>query len=114
MLYNEPNFVGVKSLLEIACEARGYHTIFFPKFHCELNVIEQCWGYSKWIYRQYPPSSKESDLERNVLDSLNAILIVVICRCVPKLSSMTCLILIYSTIGSPLEHSVLWTHIEKG
>jgi hypothetical protein len=32
MLYNEPNFVGVKSLLEIAREACGYHTIFFPNF----------------------------------------------------------------------------------
>jgi hypothetical protein len=114
MLYNEPDFVGVKSLLEIACEARGYCTIFFPKFHCELNFIEQCWGYSKRIYCQYPPSSKESNLEHNVLDSLNTILIVVICWCVSKLSSITCLILIYSTIGSLLEHSILWTHIEKG
>lgn len=40
MLYNEPDFIGVKSLLEIACEARGFRTIFFPKFHCELNFIE--------------------------------------------------------------------------
>ena len=69
MLYNEPNFVGVKSLLEIVCEAHGYQAIFFPKFHCELNFIEQCWGYSKRIYREYPPSSKEVDLEWNVLAS---------------------------------------------
>jgi hypothetical protein len=46
----------------------------------------------------------------NVLDLLNAILSVVIHRCVSELSLITCLILIYSTIGSPLEHSVLWTH----
>jgi hypothetical protein len=82
MLYNEPDFVGVRSLLEIACEARGYRVIFFPKFHCELNFIEQCWGYSKRIYREYPPSSKEADLERNVLASLNAIPLEVMRRCV--------------------------------
>ena len=42
MLYNEPDFVNVKSLLEIMCEARGFRAIFFPKFHCELDFIEQC------------------------------------------------------------------------
>jgi transposase len=85
MLYNEPDFVGIKSLLEIACKAHGYHAIFFPKFHCELNFIEQCWGYSKWIYHEYPTSSKEVDLECNVLASLNAILIKVMHRCVQSL-----------------------------
>jgi hypothetical protein len=49
-MYDEPDFVGVESLLEIACKARGFHANFFPKFHCELNFIEQCWGYSKHIY----------------------------------------------------------------
>jgi transposase len=73
MLYNEPDFVNVKSLLEIACEARGFRAIFFPKFHCELNFIEQCWGYSKRIYREFPASSKEADLEHNVLVALESI-----------------------------------------
>jgi len=73
MLYNEPDFVNVKSLLEIACEARGFRAIFFPKFHCELNFIEQCWGYSKRVYRELPISSKETDLERNVLTALESI-----------------------------------------
>lgn len=73
MLYNEPDFVKVKSLLQIACEAWGFRVFFFPKFHCELNFIEQCWGYSKWLYRKCPVSSKEADLERNVLASLEAI-----------------------------------------
>jgi transposase len=75
MLYDELDFVGVESLLEIACKACGFHANFFPKFHCELNFIEQCWGYSKCIYRQFPVSSKEADLECNVLKALAAILI---------------------------------------
>jgi len=73
MLYNEPNFVNVKSLLKIACEARGFRAIFFLKFHCELNFIEQCWGYSKRIYRELPVSSKEADLKRNVLTALESV-----------------------------------------
>lgn len=73
MLYNEPDFVNVKSLLEIACEARGFRAIFFLKFHCELNFIEQCWGYSKRLYREFPVSSKEADLERNVLAALESV-----------------------------------------
>ena len=80
MLYNEPDFVGVQSLLEIACEARGFRAIFFPKFHCELNFIEQCWGYSKRIYRELPASSKEADLERNVLQALDSVPLVAIHR----------------------------------
>ncbi|OAX33859.1 hypothetical protein K503DRAFT_775150, partial [Rhizopogon vinicolor AM-OR11-026] len=73
LLYNEPDFVNVKSFLEIACEARGFRAIFFPKFHCELNFIEQCWGYSKQVYREFPMSFKEADLERNVLAALEAV-----------------------------------------
>jgi transposase len=62
----QPDFVNQKSILEEHCEARGYHVIFFPKFHCKLNFIEQCWGYAKRIYRMFPTSSKEEDLERNM------------------------------------------------
>ncbi|KIJ59452.1 hypothetical protein HYDPIDRAFT_177800 [Hydnomerulius pinastri MD-312] len=64
MLYNKYDFVNVKSNLELTCETQRFHVLFLPKFHCELNFIEQCWGHAKQIYRQYPPSSKEDDLEQ--------------------------------------------------
>ncbi|KAH7930139.1 hypothetical protein BV22DRAFT_1079400 [Leucogyrophana mollusca] len=73
LLYNEPDFANVESVLEAACRKRGFRVIFLPKFHCELNFIEQCWGFAKRVYRQLPPSSKEADLERNVLDALRAV-----------------------------------------
>jgi len=73
ILFNEPDFADVESLLETTCKARGFQVIFLPKFHCELNFIEQCWGYSKRIYRQCPISSKEDDLERNVLMALDSV-----------------------------------------
>ncbi|THU99848.1 hypothetical protein K435DRAFT_818474 [Dendrothele bispora CBS 962.96] len=58
------------------CEARGYQVIFFPKYHCELNFIEQCWGYAKRIYRMFPLSSSEEDLEKNLIASLDAVPLV--------------------------------------
>ena len=73
VLYNQPDFMEVKSRLEEVCEARGYEVIFLPKFHCELNFIEQCWGFAKRIYRHYPPSPKEIDLEANVLSALETV-----------------------------------------
>lgn len=39
MLFNEPDFANVKSLLEIKCESHGVEVLFLPKFHCELNPI---------------------------------------------------------------------------
>jgi hypothetical protein len=72
-LYNQPDFVDQESALEIACKAQGFEAIFLPKFHCELNFIEQCWGHAKRVYRQYPPSSKEEDLEKNMLSALESV-----------------------------------------
>jgi transposase len=72
-LFNQPDFVRVKSRLETYCNSRGVEVMFLPKFHCELNFIEQCWGYAKRIYRHYPASSREADLERNLLASLEAV-----------------------------------------
>lgn len=63
ILFNEPDFVNVPSLLELECNEQGYGVIFLPKFYPELNPIEQCWGSSKRTYRKFPASSKEADLE---------------------------------------------------
>ncbi|KAF9231466.1 hypothetical protein BU15DRAFT_33204, partial [Melanogaster broomeanus] len=32
-----------------------------------------CWGYAKRVYRCYPPSSKDADLEANVIKALNSV-----------------------------------------
>ncbi|KIK72661.1 hypothetical protein PAXRUDRAFT_21729 [Paxillus rubicundulus Ve08.2h10] len=73
ILYNQPDFSNVESLLETTCKARGFSVLFLPKFHCELNFIEQCWGYAKRLYRCYPPFSKDVDLEQNVIRSLDSV-----------------------------------------
>ena len=73
ILYNQPDFANVPSLLEITCKPRGFKVIFLPKFHCELNFIEQCWGYAKRLYHLNPESSWEDVLQRNALEALEAI-----------------------------------------
>ena len=50
ILYNQYDFTNVTSILELTCKALGVLVIFLPKFHCELNFIEQCWGFAKRIY----------------------------------------------------------------
>jgi len=77
ILYNQPDFVNVPSKLEKLCKPHGYQVLFLPKFHCELNFIEQCWGFSKRLYRQYPASSKEANLEHNVLMALDSVPLMV-------------------------------------
>ncbi|KXN89124.1 hypothetical protein AN958_06325 [Leucoagaricus sp. SymC.cos] len=77
ILYNEPDFRAVESRLEkFARERGGYEILFLPKFHCELNFIEQCWGYAKRNYRLLPPSSSGEILERNVCRVLSEIPLV--------------------------------------
>ncbi|KAK6993275.1 hypothetical protein R3P38DRAFT_2801000 [Favolaschia claudopus] len=41
--------------------------------NCELNFIEQCWGYAKRIYRLNPESSRADVLEKNALAALDAV-----------------------------------------
>ena len=45
-------------------------SIFFPKFHPELNLTERCWGRMKWHGRQYT-DGKLSTLRRLLEEGLN-------------------------------------------
>jgi hypothetical protein len=82
VLYNQPDFADQESALEILCRGRGFEVLFLPKFHCELNFIEQCWGHAKRTYRQYPPTSKEEDLEKNLLSAVETVPLETMRRCV--------------------------------
>jgi len=72
-LYNQPDFVGVETLLEAHCKKRGFEVLFLPKFHPELSPIEPCWGFAKRTYRELPLSRSEAELEANVLFSLESV-----------------------------------------
>lgn len=73
ILYEEPDFVNVESLVEKLCREQGVEVIFLPKFHCELNPIERCWSHAKRVYRLNPASSSEDDLEQNVVAALGSV-----------------------------------------
>ncbi|KIJ31296.1 hypothetical protein M422DRAFT_186218, partial [Sphaerobolus stellatus SS14] len=47
LLFMQPDFVNQKSALEELVTRRGHICDFYPKFHCELNFIEQYWGAAK-------------------------------------------------------------------
>jgi hypothetical protein len=47
LLFSEPNFVNIDLILEAHCQECRFTVIFLPKFHCELNFIEMCWGFAK-------------------------------------------------------------------
>jgi hypothetical protein len=51
ILFNQPDFVSQKSQLEEFIERRGHICDFYPKYHCELNFIEQYWGAAKHRFR---------------------------------------------------------------
>ncbi|KIL54686.1 hypothetical protein M378DRAFT_1052139 [Amanita muscaria Koide BX008] len=51
ILFNKPDFAEEESLLETCCRSQGYPVHFFPKFHCEMSFIEQCWGNAKYATR---------------------------------------------------------------
>jgi len=82
VLYTQPDFIQGESRLETLCKKQGFNVLFLPKFHCELNFIEQCWGYAKRVYREYPASSKEVDLEHNVVSALESVPLVSMRKCV--------------------------------
>jgi hypothetical protein len=73
LLYTQPDFVHVPSLLETVFQNRGFKMMFLPKFHCELNFIEQCWGYAKRIYRLNPESSREDHLQKYAKEALDCV-----------------------------------------
>ncbi|KIY60940.1 hypothetical protein CYLTODRAFT_363543 [Cylindrobasidium torrendii FP15055 ss-10] len=74
MLYSEPDFQQVSSQLELLAKLKlGVSILYLPKFHCELNFIEQCWGYAKARYRVLPPTKSQEDMEKNVLKVLDEI-----------------------------------------
>ncbi|KAF9506282.1 hypothetical protein BS47DRAFT_1305487 [Hydnum rufescens UP504] len=76
ILFCSDNFINIPCLLMTHCQARGFDVLFLPKFHCELNFIEQVWGYAKREYREAPPSSRIEDVEKNSKAALDMVSIL--------------------------------------
>ena len=52
LLFTQPDFIAQKSHLEEFITSHGHICDFYPKYHCELNFIEQYWGAANFHYRQ--------------------------------------------------------------
>lgn len=53
VMSRQPDFVAQRGLLEEVITAAGHKIIFYPKFHCELNYIENFWGAAKQYTRKH-------------------------------------------------------------
>ncbi|KIJ43410.1 hypothetical protein M422DRAFT_123623, partial [Sphaerobolus stellatus SS14] len=71
-----PYFINQKSALEELILSCGHICDFYPKFHCELNFIEQYWGAAKLCYQASPHTKNIDEIEANVLASLDNVPLV--------------------------------------
>ena len=67
LLFCQLDFSTQKSHLEELITSRGHICDFYPKFHCELNFIEQYWGAAKFRYRSSPKTADMEAMEQNVI-----------------------------------------------
>jgi hypothetical protein len=72
-LFSQPDFTARDSILEEVARNLGVRVIFLPKYHCELNPIEQLWGNAKHKYREEPESNKELKLRKNMEKAVDSV-----------------------------------------
>lgn len=81
LLFSQPDFVSQKSQLQELVESRGHLCDFYPKYHCELNFIEQYWGAAKLRFRVAGHAATIHEMEKIVIACLDDIPLLQIRRC---------------------------------
>ena len=71
LLFTQPDFLNQKPLLQEFVELRGHLCDFYPKYHCELNFIEQYWGAAKLRFRVAGRATTIEEMERKVIACLD-------------------------------------------
>jgi hypothetical protein len=82
LLFTQPDFVAQKPLLQEHIESRGHLCDYYPKYHCELNFIEQYWGAAKLRFRVAGRGRTLEEMERKMIGCLDDIPLDQIRRCV--------------------------------
>ena len=72
LMSQQPDFLAQKGQLEETIVATGHQIVFYPKFHCELNYIENFWGAAKRHSRSHCDYSWKG-LQRTVPLSLDSV-----------------------------------------
>ena len=72
-LYTQPDFQLQENTLKELVHSHGHKCIFYPKFHCKLNFIEQVWGEAKQLFHLMPCPRNEQELEQNAVSCLDNI-----------------------------------------
>ena len=80
LLFTQPDFVNQKSHLEEFITSRGHIYDYYPRYHCELNFIEQYWGAAKLTYRTSPKTTDMKKMEDNIKNSLDDVPVLQIRR----------------------------------
>jgi hypothetical protein len=73
LLFSQPDFINQKSQVQELVESRGHLCDFYPKYHCELNFIEQYWGAAKLRFRSMARAATLEEMEKQVISSLDNI-----------------------------------------
>jgi hypothetical protein len=73
ILYNQEDFRQQKSLLQELYEDAGHLCLFYPKYHCKLNYIEQYWGNTKFRYWETLPTTNDKDMLENMRACLDSV-----------------------------------------
>ena len=71
LLFCQPDFMTQKICLEEFVTLRGHICDFYPKYHCELNFIEQYWGAIKFHYCNTTHTTNIVEMEKNMLICLD-------------------------------------------
>ena len=72
-LFTQPDFANQRSQLQELIERHGHLCNFYPKYHCELNFIEQYWGAAKARYRVAPRAKTLREMEAIVKECLDSV-----------------------------------------
>jgi len=71
ILFLQPDFVSQRSQLQELVKSCGHLCNFYPKYHCELNFIEQYWGAAKLRFRVAGRAATINEMERTVTQCLD-------------------------------------------
>ena len=73
ILFHQPDFTGQCSQLEELIKSHGHLCDFYPKYHCELNFIEQYWGAAKAQYCVVQQVKTVHEMENTVKECLDSV-----------------------------------------